>query len=261
MGKYDEYVIQPPLMRMTVNEDGRQVFNGFMANKGLHGCKFTMGYQIVTKPFIGDNPQHRHNFQEFLAWYGTNPDDPFEFDAEVELFMGEEQERYLHAILENVGFTDSLINRTLEFNRPGSKVKPEKLTVKPVLEEMLRKYTPLLDEKHITCTLDGDASLTADRAGLETILENLIANAVKYTPEGGQIRASADRKRIVLSNSVSGQIDVRHLKQPFVRGDAARSNPDGSGLGLALADRAALAAGWRLRLSCKDGLFRAEIRF
>lgn len=173
----------------------------------------------------------------------------------------EEQERYLHAILENVGFTDSLINRTLEFNRPGSKVKPEKLTVKPVLEEMLRKYTPLLDEKHITCTLDGDASLTADRAGLETILENLIANAVKYTPEGGQIRASADRKRIVLSNSVSGQIDVRHLKQPFVRGDAARSNPDGSGLGLALADRAALAAGWRLRLSCKDGLFRAEIRF
>ena len=132
MGKYDEYVIQPPLMRMTVNEDGRQVFNGFMANKGLHGCKFTMGYQIVTKPFIGDNPQHRHNFQEFLAWYGTNPDDPFEFDAEVELFMGEEQERYLITQPTLVSLPPGLIHSPLNILRVGKPIVQLEVMLPPM---------------------------------------------------------------------------------------------------------------------------------
>ena len=173
---------------------------------------------------------------------------------------GDEHDRYLRAILDNVAFTDSLISRTLELNRAdGKPAKREKLAVKPMLEDALRKYAPLLEEKHIECTVSGDAEWLCDRTGLETILENLISNAVKYTPEGGSIDAKLTKTRLTVTNTVTEQIPVKDLKTPFVRGDAARSNTEGCGLGLSLADHAAAANGMTLRLSCTDKAFSAVL--
>ena len=70
--------------------------------------------------------------------------------------------------------------------------------------------------------------------------------------------AAGSEERI---NSVSEKIDTKELKRPFVRGDAARSNADGNGLGLSIAERAALANGFRLTISCTDTAFRAEVIF
>lgn len=174
-----------------------------------------------------------------------------------------EKERYLRSILDNVAFTDSMISRTLQLNKmDGSeKLRRESVNVSELLEASVNKYEILLDEKNIRFSSDGSATVKADRAALEVIIENLVSNAVKYTSENGSVNAECSEKGIVITNSVAQKVDVKALTQPFVRGDQARSNTEGSGLGLALADRAAQTAGMSLKLSCADTEFRAELKF
>jgi signal transduction histidine kinase len=92
-------------------------------------------------------------------------------------------------------------------------------------------------------------------------VENIISNAVKYTPENGVIKVEIDGRRLAVTNTVKGKVNVGNLTTPFVRGEEARSNPDGSGLGLSIAEQAAAMNGFSLKLSCTDEEFRAELRF
>ncbi|MBO4878258.1 MAG: HAMP domain-containing histidine kinase [Ruminococcus sp.] len=181
---------------------------------------------------------------------------------EVEL-TEEEKKQYLGAILDNIRFTDSIINRTLFLNslEGGAEIKPEKISVESMVREAVKKYEPMLEEKNITFSFEGDAQIKADRNSFETIIENLISNAVKYTAENGSIRAAADRKKLVITNTVNEKTDVKDLKKPFVRGERSRSNLGGSGLGLSIAERAAALNGFSLKLSCTDTEFRAEVRY
>ena len=109
----------------------------------------------------------------------------------------EEKNRYLDAILANVGFTDSIINRTLFLNTMENRGsgKAEIIEVAPVAAESLKKYEPMLEQKKITCRVEGSATIKADRTTFESIVENLISNAVKYTPENGVIKAEIDARR------------------------------------------------------------------
>ncbi|MCR5110997.1 MAG: HAMP domain-containing histidine kinase [Ruminococcus sp.] len=174
----------------------------------------------------------------------------------------EEKTEYLNSILDNVSFTDSLISKTLYLNHMGGKItSKEKIQVNDMAEDILSKYILLLHEKKIVYSVSGNAEVHADRTAMETIIENLISNAVKYTPSDGTIRIAIDKKHMTFINSVSEKIDTKELKQPFVRGDIARSNADGNGLGLAIAERAAIANSFKLEISCSDTEFRAEVRF
>ena len=175
----------------------------------------------------------------------------------------EEKNRYLDAILANVGFTDSIINRTLFLNTMEERGsgKAEIIEVTPVAAESLKKYEPMLEQKKITYRVEGSATIKADRTTFESIVENLISNAVKYTPEHGVIKAEIDARRLAVTNTVKQKVDVGNLTTPFVRGEEARSNLGGSGLGLSIAERAAAMNGFTLKLSSTDEEFRAELRF
>ena len=119
----------------------------------------------------------------------------------------------------------------------------------------------MLDEKGISYQMQGSAEILSERGAFEAILENLISNAVKYTPHSGRITAVIEKKLLTLTNTVTEKISTENLLAPFVRGDAARSNVKGSGLGLAIAERAAAANGMKLSVSCSDTAFTAELRF
>ena len=95
MGKYDEYIINPPVSKLSVADDGRVVFNGFFFLPEQLRFNFKMGHQILTKDMIGDNPAHYHNHHEVLMWLGATPDDPADFGAEVHFCFGEEQEEHV----------------------------------------------------------------------------------------------------------------------------------------------------------------------
>lgn len=173
----------------------------------------------------------------------------------------EEQKRYLDSILSNISFTDFIINRTLYLNQTEKiRVRKEMTDLRALTESAFEKYRLMLEEKQITFEVTGEATIKTKRDQTEMLIENLISNAVKYTPEQGNISVLVTPKSITVKNSVSEKLRTRKLKQPFVRGDKARSNVKGTGLGLSIADRAAAATGFRLKLSCSGSEFKATAR-
>ncbi len=59
------------------------------------GAHITAGVTAVRKPYMFHEPTHKHTFTEFFYFFGSNPYDMNEFDAEVEFTFGEEQEKHV----------------------------------------------------------------------------------------------------------------------------------------------------------------------
>ncbi len=172
-----------------------------------------------------------------------------------------EREDYLSHILENVSFADNLVNRTLQLNKMGeTKLNKEKIKAEEVFEKAIQKYAPMLDEKNIKYMVNGSCEVKAEPVSFEALVENLVSNAVKYTQENGEIKGIFNSKSFAVTNTVAEKIDTKDLKTPFVRGDKSRSNVKGSGLGLSIADKSAISNNMKLKISCSDKEFKAEVK-
>ena len=117
VSKYDEYIFHPPHLQMRMKSDKSVIFDGLWVNKQLLNYDFTIGHQFVRKPFKGDNPAHTHNFQEFLAWYGSNPDDPDDFGGEVVFYIGEDLVKHVFTRPTVVSLPPGLVHCPLEITR------------------------------------------------------------------------------------------------------------------------------------------------
>lgn len=97
-------------------------------------------------------------------------------------------------------------------------------------------------------------ALRADRARLGQVLDNLIANAVRYGRDGGVVRLSANEsgRAVVLAVADDGPgmtaEQLAHVFDRFYRGEASRArNAGGSGLGLAISRTLVEAMGGSIR--------------
>lgn len=59
------------------------------------GCRIHMELTVVRKPYMFHATTHKHNFTSFTYFFGSNPMDMKEFDAEIELSLGEEKEKHI----------------------------------------------------------------------------------------------------------------------------------------------------------------------
>ncbi|MDA0998652.1 MAG: ATP-binding protein [Proteobacteria bacterium] len=87
---------------------------------------------------------------------------------------------------------------------------------------------------------DDIGAIVADERRLKQALFNILSNAVKFTPENGRIRISAQRQdgNVVLTTSDSGigisAKDQERVFEKFERGSSAEARRSGAGLGLSL---------------------------
>lgn len=99
----------------------------------------------------------------------------------------------------------------------------------------------------------------ADPERLSQALGNLLSNAIRYTPAGGEVQVSAlpaDGFLLIEVQDNGPGIDADELDiifQPFKRGKSARRFPEGMGLGLSIARDLVRAHGGELRLASKPG--------
>ncbi len=107
--------------------------------------------------------------------------------------------------------------------------------------------------------VEGDLKrFVGDRQRVETILSNLLMNALKYAPEGVPVRllARRDAGSVVLAVSDRGAgisvEDQRHIFEPFYRSASSRQTP-GLGLGLRIAQDAAAAHGGTITVDSAVG--------
>lgn len=127
----------------------------------------------------------------------------------------------------------------IEYSEKRSDFK--EIDLNSILVDIQELYEPLIEEKRQTLTvkLGKPILIQADRDMLFQAFANLIDNAMKYTPELGQISIESKQGRkgweVVISDNGVGldHEEYEKITQRFYRVDPSRTTP-GSGLGLAL---------------------------
>ncbi|MBG0787483.1 MAG: HAMP domain-containing protein [Anaerolineaceae bacterium] len=122
--------------------------------------------------------------------------------------------------------------------------------------DLAARFQPQADGKKVgieSVCPSGLMIALGDKERLQQVLDNLMQNALRYTPEGGMIEISLQRQGhsaifAVHNNGPSIPNDVlEHLFERFYRGDKARDRASGgTGLGLAIARKLAEAHGGSL---------------
>ena len=171
--------------------------------------------------------------------------------------------RYAENILRASHHVIGLANNLLYYYRlEAGKEQPEKVTFSPVrvLEEVLHSFRPQAEKKGLGLTMEADGMNTmveGDRLRLVQILNNLLANAVKFT-RTGYVHAGghyADGQLCVFVRDTGKGISKERQKnifEAFERMDADGAQP-GFGLGLSITARLVSLLGGTIRLESREG--------
>src|SRR5947208_2924216 len=159
----------------------------------------------------------------------------------------ESLDRNLAAIERQVDRMNGLVNDLLSVSRAekGS-LSMERVSydLALVLREVVQRYVDAtLEEGRHTFTVEAPASVPAhgDQSRVEQLLMNLVGNAVKYSPTGGEVRIALtahDRNaEITISDQGIGipPEEISKLGHPFVRGAGRANSFAGMGVGLYVA--------------------------
>ncbi len=133
---------------------------------------------------------------------------------------------------------DKLLSGQMRFE-----MRPEALT--PLLEASLDHNRGYADQYGIALTLqaDGEARARVDAGRLDQVIGNLVSNAIKYSPAGGEVRLRLStrngRARIEVEDEDEGDGIAPEFRprlfQRFAQADATDTRRDGgTGLGLAI---------------------------
>jgi len=116
--------------------------------------------------------------------------------------------------------------------------------IAPLVHRLLREYEPQIKEKGLTVHTelpDDLPALVASPGHVRVVLQNLLSNALKFTPANGRIdwvfQTNNDTMQMTLTDTGQGITveDLPHLFERFYRADKARTRTTGgTGLGLSL---------------------------
>ena len=145
--------------------------------------------------------------------------------------------------------------RIAEIEAGSRRASFRRMDIATALESVADLYGAVAEEKGVTLavTLPRRLEIDGDGALIQQAVANLVDNAVKFSPDRGTVRFTAEahgrRTWIVVEDRGPGipDVDRGRATERFYRGDAARGTP-GSGLGLALVQAVAFLHGGNLRL-------------
>ena len=160
--------------------------------------------------------------------------------------LNERQQGFIYRVHESMGTITGLIDSLLDVDRIESGLALEKTPydLRQIIEESVQHLQPQAERKQQTLRWQPPATLPLVRCNprrLRQVVDNLIGNALKYTPEGGWIAVSAleDGGHVVVHVADNG-IGIPLAQQPYVFDKFYRVESDetvgivGSGLGLAI---------------------------
>jgi two-component system sensor histidine kinase/response regulator len=142
-------------------------------------------------------------------------------------------------------------------------VERRRVTVGEILQATLGVFAPLATRRRVTLTFEGilEQPVVADAPKLRQAIDNLVANALKFTPRGGKVRLRVTREKTDAGTFVAFEVSdtgpgIAEAERPTIfdrykqgsRGRAA----GGAGLGLAIARGIAEAHGGTITVGSGD---------
>jgi len=169
--------------------------------------------------------------------------------------------RAVHAIYDSARRQAELIEELLDIARiMGGRLKLERSTIdlRDIVGAAIEVVQPAAEAKRIQIAVDNPETALpfyGDSARLQQVTWNLLTNAVKFTPEGGQVGVAVRRRndgiRIVVTDSGPGIPEdfLPSVFEPFRQADASSTRRHGGlGLGLAIAKHLVEAHGGRIEV-------------
>jgi len=176
-----------------------------------------------------------------------------------------EYQRVLRSGLEEIDRLTAMSEDLLLITRAEAHlIEPQRVPtdVNALVQSGVQRLRHVIEERDLTvrATLDPSGAVVAvDPALMERLVEQLLENAVKFTPIGGSIgvttQASDAVMRLAVQDSGSGIApqDLPHVFEPFYRADQARSTGTGLGLGLSVAAAITRLHGGQIRAANVNG--------
>jgi two-component system osmolarity sensor histidine kinase EnvZ len=179
---------------------------------------------------------------------------------EIEMSPGGAETK--QSMIDDIGAIDRVIDQFIEFARGSSDQPAEPVDVSAFLDALRQRYRSEIESGAMQLDLTGVRAATrwiGRFSDLERIVTNLVENARRYGCDKldgklkVEISAHSDARGCELSVGDYGEgiraEEAERLRRPFARGEAARSQPTGAGLGLAIVARLAERYGGELRLA------------
>ena len=168
--------------------------------------------------------------------------------AENNLYTANRDEHYdasTARILEECDHLMQMINTILDVSEAeagATKLHMEQIDITEVVRKAYELFHPLAEDKNLQFTIDipETCHVRGDIHKIQRIIANLLDNALKYTPLGGEVSVSVkkDNNKVAIKIQDTGigisLEDLPHIFKRFYRCDKSRSE-DGVGLGLTLA--------------------------
>ncbi len=163
----------------------------------------------------------------------------------------------LGVIEENVRFMKNLVTKTIELarlNAPSTMFDVKPINLYEKVGAFLNAQQSLFDEKSLTVEnlISKDIVVEADDLQLNELFNNILNNAIKYTPEQGTVTLDAqeddDMVTISVTDTGAGMTEdqLRQVFDEFYKVDPSRHDFDSSGLGLAISKRIVEKHGGRI---------------
>ncbi len=169
-----------------------------------------------------------------------------------------ERAELVRRIVVELGRLERMVSNTLDTSRlaSGGEAHPERVPLEAVVHEMIEELAEFAAEcgVRVAALVPPGLVVHADRDGVRTVVRNLLHNAIKASPRGGEVRVrgEAELHDVVLEVSDDGvgfaPKEAARLFEQFYRveGDG-RGRMQGTGLGLYLVERLVAHAGGRVR--------------
>jgi signal transduction histidine kinase len=177
-------------------------------------------------------------------------------DPQLDAESREQYERMSGEVARLIRLTSNLLYMASADAGREPERKPVDLDV--VCLEVLRQSRDLRHDVRVALGKEDQVSVLGDRDQLKQMVLNLVENAIKYTPPGGEVTLSFRRNgthaEVLVADTGPGIPPevVPHIFQRFYRGNQ-RGLMGGTGLGLAIADRIARTHGGEIRVESQVG--------
>ncbi len=169
----------------------------------------------------------------------------------------EQREQALRQVMKGVDRAAHLVDQLLTLARldpERSQIDARYFDLYILAEDVLSELAPEALDKDIDLALEGRRGqfVHSNREGIAVLLHNLVQNAIRYTPPGGQVqvdvRTHEGATELVVSDSGPGipEQERERVFQRFYRGLGTRA--PGSGLGLSIVHRIATLNGLEVHL-------------
>ena len=172
------------------------------------------------------------------------------------LEMADAESSRMEALIRNLLTLSQLDSKTVNFEM-------RKLNLTESVEGIANTLTLTASSKGQTLSFDGTHEpiyINGDRIRVEQTIINIVSNAIKYTPDGGEISISLTKagKNVEIAVSDNGvgipKDDLPRLFERFYRVEKDRnSDKGGTGLGLAIAKEFAIAHGGDIKVESEVG--------